>query len=162
MNAWIEKLTRREQLAATIGVLALVGFSLYLFFWQPVVTEQNKLRALLSEQSAAFAWMQQAAEEVRQLRGRHLSTPKEREDESLFTLVDRTARATMNDGLKRMEPEGQRTVKVWLEEAHFDNLMRWLQELQTNWGVQVTVVNLQRTDRSGFVTGRLVMDETAQ
>ncbi|MGF1613488.1 MAG: type II secretion system protein GspM [Gammaproteobacteria bacterium] len=159
MRTWLEKLSSRERSALALATLALVGFSFYWFFWQPMNAEQDRLRARLKEQSAALVWMQQAANEARRLRGEDLPTLQKREDESLLTLVDRTARQFIADGLNRLEPEGEHAVKVWLKEVDFDDLVRWLQELQTEWGVQANVVSLQRMEQQGLVTGRLVLHE---
>ncbi|MFZ0257002.1 MAG: type II secretion system protein M [Gammaproteobacteria bacterium] len=162
MKTWLEKLTRREQLAVVIAALTVIGFSLYLFYWQPMNAEQDRLRTHLAEQFEALVWMQQAAEEVRQLRGENRSMPQERTQESLLALVDRTARATIADGINRLEPDGEHAVKLWLKDVSFDSLLPWLQELQTAWGVQTTVVSLHRAEQPGLVTGRLVLEEAAE
>lgn len=162
MKAWFERLTRREQSALVIAVVSVVGFLLYIFFWQPVNAEQSRLKAHLEGQIEALGWMQQAAQEVRQLRGEGLPAPQARRDESLLALVDRTARGTIGDGVNRLEPEGEHAVKIWLKEVNVDNLLRWLQELETAWGVRATLVSLHRAEQSGLVTGRLVMEEAAR
>jgi general secretion pathway protein M len=162
MKTWLGKWTRREQLAVIIAALTVVGLSLYLFYWQPVNAEQDRLRTHLVERIEALVWMQRAVEEVRQLRGEDRPTPHERTDESLLALVDRTARATLASGLNRLEPEGEHAVKVWLKEVDFDSLLPWLQELETAWGVQATGVSLHRGEQPGVVTGRLVLEEAAE
>jgi type II secretory pathway component PulM len=163
MKAWLEKLTGREQLALVIAALTVVGFLVYLFFWQPMNAEQDRLRTRLRGQIEALVKMQQAAQEVRQLRGEgRAAVPQQRSDESLLALVDRTARAMTGDGINRLEPEGEHAVKIWVKEANFDSLVHWLQELQTAWGVQASVVSLHRAEQPGGVTGRLLMEEPAE
>lgn len=162
MKTWLEKLTPREQLALVIASLTVAGLLVYMLFWQPLNAEQDRLRTRLEEQLEALVWMQQAAQEVRQLRGEDAPASQERDDESLLALVDRTARATLVDGINRLEPDGEHAVKIWLKEVNFDSLVHWLQEMQTTWGVQASVVNLHRAEQPGIVTGRLLMEETAK
>lgn len=162
MKTWFEKLTQREQWALGIVALTLVALLVYLLFWQPVNAEQERLRTRLKEQTEVLVRMQQAVQEVLQLRGEQRTAVQERTDESLLALIDRTARATIVDGLNRLEPDGEHAVKLWLKGANFDRLVRWLQELQSGWGVKASVVSLQRAEQPGLVTGRLVMEEVAK
>ncbi len=162
MKTWFEKLTQREQLALGICALTVVGLLVYLLFWHPVKAEQERLRTHLKAQTEALVRMQLAAQEVQQLRGEDLPAFQERNDESLLALIDRTARAAIVDGLNRLEPDGEHAVKLWLKEANFDSLVRWLHELQTGWGAQASLVSLQRAEQPGLVTGRLVIEEAAK
>ena len=162
MKAWLERLTAREQMALAIAALSVLGLLLYLFFWQPLDDEQHRLRTRLNEQFEALARMQQIAQEALQLRSNGRSVPQQRTEESLLALVDRTARAAVADGLNRLEPDGEHAVKLWLKDVSFDSLVRWLQELETAWGVRAKVVSLQRTEQPGLVTGRLVLEELAE
>lgn len=162
MKAWLEKLKRGEQLALVLGALSVIALLLYSFYWQPMNAEQERLRERLITQVEALEWMQQAAQEVRQLRGEELPAPQQRRDESLLALVDRTARATVANGIHRLEPDGEHAVKVWLKDAKFDRVVPWLGELQSSWGVQANIVSLHRAEQPGVVTGRLVLEETAK
>jgi len=59
--------------------------------------------------------------------------------------------------LKRVEPEGSDSVRVWLDGAPFDVLVKWLGTLSTIHGVKAETVTLERTDTAGRVNARLTL-----
>ena len=77
--------------------------------------------------------------------------------QSLLSLVDRTAKSgRLGTALKRVQPDGDEKVGVWLEAANFDDLVRWLAALETRHGVRVVSSVFQALEASGSVDARLV------
>ena len=60
--------------------------------------------------------------------------------------------------LKRVEPEGSNSVRVWLEGAPFDVLIKWLGTLSTQHGVDADTVTLERIEAAGLVNARLMLE----
>ena len=48
-------------------------------------------------------------------------------------------------------------VRVWFEDVAFDNLARWMHELETRHGVRVTNADLERRAGAGLVNARLTL-----
>lgn len=157
MKDWFIALSRREQILilGCVGVLVIVLF--YSLFWQPHKARQASLQQRVAQEAARLRWMQEAAQEVKRLREQADPGQSKRRDESLLALVDRIAKTTkVSDGITRLEPQGEEEVRVWLDQVNFNNLLRWLGQLKT-WEVQVSVVSLQRQDKPGWVSGRLIL-----
>ena len=72
-------------------------------------------------------------------------------------MADSTARSNgLGAALKRVEPEGSRNVRVWLENASFDQVMKWLGTLNTTYGIRTDSASLERVaDATGRVNARL-------
>jgi general secretion pathway protein M len=79
-----------------------------------------------------------------------------------LTAIDRTAKASrLADAMKRLQPDGDDRVRVWLEDASFDDVMQWLYNLEQRQGVRAVSAVFEAKDQPGRVDGRLVF-ETGQ
>lgn len=160
MKDWFAALSRREQILILGCIGLLLGILLYSFFWQPYVAKETTLQQRVAQEAARLQWMQQASHEVRRLRAQTDPGQSKQRDESLLALVDRIAKTTkVSDNITRLEPQGEEEVRVWLDQVNFNNMLRWLGQLEKDWGVQVSVVSLQRQDKPGRVSGRLVLQD---
>lgn len=157
MKAWFMGLEANERRMLTGGGGLLLVMLLYLGIWEPLHNKVDSLRASTAEQTSLLAWMRSAAQEVKQLRGRAGQPTKLASGGSLLSLVDSTAKSgRLGEALKRVQPDGDTKVRVWLEAASFDDLIRWLSTLETRYGVHVESSVLQALDNPGRVDARLV------
>jgi general secretion pathway protein M len=103
--------------------------------------------------------MRQAATEIQVLR--QGATKRNPAGGSLLATTDSSARAHgLAKAVKRVQPEGQRSVRVWLEQAPFDDVMLWLNTLAGDYGIRVDGVVVDPTDAPGLVDLRAVLEET--
>ena len=152
------RLQPRERHVLIAGAAALILLGGYTLVWSPYRSEMRSLRTSVAQQRETLAWMRQAAREVKALRGqaRH---PKTAGDQSVLAVVDTTARSGgLGPALKRVQPDGQNGVRVWLEGAGFDALVRWLATLYREQGVRVTSATVERVQAPGQVNARLVLE----
>jgi len=147
---------RERQLVIGAAVLLIV-FIAYLLLWQPYGGKHLRdLQDNVTEQRATLAWMQQAAVRAQQLRGN--SAPAAG-GQSLMTLIDQTAQSNdLSAAMKRIEPAGDRSVRVWIEQAPFDTLTAWLEVLNRSHGVHVQTITLDREAGPGRVNARITLD----
>lgn len=157
MKNWWENLAARERLMLSIALIITIIAVLYLLVWEPLQKRTETLRHTVSEERNQIAWMEQAAVEILALRGGVV--PKEkRNNESLLAVVDRSARAAgMGAGINRVEPEGKDKARIWLNDVAFDNLIRWLSELDKTQGITTESVVIDRQNVAGQVNARLVL-----
>lgn len=156
MKEWWFGLQASERRTLTIGGIALTLILVYFAGWVPLQEGVANLETQVQEQQALKRWMQQSAAEIEQLRaggggGRSIGG-------SLLTVVDQTARSgQLGPSLKRIEPEGENNVKVWLEQAAFDEMMGWLVTLQQQYGVTVVNLTVERQSNAGRVDAHLTL-----
>ena len=159
MKEWFNGLAPRERimvsLAAAVVVLALV----YVAAWTPLSSSVSRLEQSVQEQLVLKQWMQQSASEVNRLR----NTAGGGDRRSLLAVVDQTSKQSqLAPAVKRLEPDGQELVRVTLEQASFDDLVRWLGNLQQSFGVSVIDVSIDRQADSGRVNARLTLKRSGQ
>ncbi len=146
---------RERQLVIAAAAL-LVFFIAYLLLWQPFGGQRlQSLRDKVAEQRATLAWMQQAALRAQQLRGGAAQAGR---GQSLMTVVDLTAKKNdLSAAMKRVEPAGDHSVRVWIEQAPFDTIAGWLDELNRNYSVHVDLITLDREAGPGRVNARITL-----
>jgi general secretion pathway protein M len=158
MRAWLEGLEPRERLLLAIGTAALVLFLLFVLVLLPLRVGYNKLQTSVVEQRDTMQWMQQSARQVKQLQAGRGTATRNLGGRSLLAVTDSTARAGgLGTALKRIEPEGGSGVRVWLDGASFDDLVKWLGTLSNSHGVDVSTATMERSEAAGRVNARLTL-----
>jgi general secretion pathway protein M len=145
-----------ERRTLLLGALAVIIMFFYLAVWEPLAARNAGTTQRISELQQQLVWMQQAALEVKRLsRGRPVAGSRE---QSLLAVADSSARKLqLGNAINRIQPDGEHTVRVWLEGAPFDFLLAWLDELALR-GVHVVSLVIERTPISGVVNARLELE----
>jgi general secretion pathway protein M len=77
---------------------------------------------------------------------------------SLLGRVDVAVReAGLSGTVRRVQPEGDDRVQVWLEGIGFDAMLGWLTVLQRDHGVRVDSLAVDRRAEPGMVDGRVLL-----
>ena len=161
MKAWLYSLDSRERMMLVAGVGLLVLFLLYILVWSPIHSGYNSLRSTVDEQHTTALWMQESAQTLARLKRSSGRAGQGLGGRSLLSVADSTARAGgLGAALKRVEPEGSDSVRVWLDGAPFDVLVKWLGTLSTNFGINAETVTLERSSTAGRVNARLTLQAT--
>ncbi len=162
MKAWFMGFEANERRMMIGGGGLLLVMLLYVGIWEPITNKMDTLRVSTAEQQSLLTWMRGAAQQVKQLRGHAGQSTKLTSSDSLLSLVDSTAKSgRLGAALKRVQPDGDAKVRVWLEAANFDDLVRWLTTLETRHGIHVESSVFQALDNPGRVDGRLVFTSGA-
>ncbi len=158
MKAWWLALQTRERMILIIaGAIVLIAL-IYLLIVEPVLRKHADLRNQVKAQQKTLAWMQQTSERVKQLQANasQSGSGSVGHQGSLLALMESSSQqSNMRKPIQRMEPEGKNGVKLWLEDADFDNLIHWVGELSYNQGVVVTRATISRGESPGQIDSRL-------
>lgn len=158
IQAYLDGLNPRERRLVIGGAIFLVVFVLYQLFWAPFTNGMADMQTKVNNQQQDLLWMQQAAAEVETLQGgsggrRTVHTG------SLLGLVEKTARQRgLGSSIRKVQPEGQNGVRVWLDKVSFDVVMIWLDELQVKQGVMVSSFSSEHLAQSGRVNIRMLVE----
>jgi general secretion pathway protein M len=159
MKEWFASLEQRERHLVTGGAVLLGLMLMYLMVWEPLTNTVDKLRVSTTEQGSTLQWMRQAAQEVKKLRGSGSNRGKSTGGQSLLSVIDRTAKSgRLGAALKRVQPDGEKRVRVWMEAANFDDVIRWLVLLDTRYGVSIENSVFEVKQEPGRVDARLVFE----
>ncbi len=120
----------------------------------PILHYADRQRVRLLAAQEDLAWMQANAAVARRAAegtGGQLAA-----GQSLLAAVNASALAA-NLNLQRFEPEGDRRVRVTLENAVFTDVMRWLVDLERRHGVTIESFSADRQPQPGIVNIRLTL-----
>jgi general secretion pathway protein M len=82
----------------------------------------------------------------------------DRQGKSLLALADASAReAGLQSALRRVEPVGERNVRVGFESANFDQLAQWLELLAGRYGIEAIEFSAERAEGIGLVDARVTL-----
>lgn len=149
----------RQRPLLFIGLGLLVLLLVWLVLLAPLASSREDLHRQIADREADLAWMRAAAQEVRQLAGDPAGTGNAGRTGSPLAAIDGSARQLgLGQALQRVEPAGSREVRVWLESAVFDDLVRWLARLRQEHGIEVAEIVIE-PDRTGpgLVSARLTL-----
>lgn len=155
-RAWWATLAEREQRVLAVGAVVVGLTVLYLGIWEPVVKAQHDRELALEDARALATMLETLAVEVQ--RGRGAAGGTAGAGQSLLSVVDQSRRASaLTKPPTRLQPEGDATVRIWLDDVPFDALLRWLGDLQARYGVRVDAADIERQSGQGLVSARLTL-----
>jgi len=158
MKAWFDNLDPRERMMVAAGATLLVLFLIYILVLSPIHSGYDSLRNTVDEQRTTALWMQKSAQTLTRLKRSSGRAAQGLGGRSLLSVADSTARAGgLGPALKRVEPEGSDSVRVWLDGAPFDVVVKWLGTLSTIHGVNAETVTMERSGTAGRVNARLTL-----
>lgn len=160
MREWYDSLEPREQLIVGIGALVAGLMLVFLIVWEPLAQRSARLDTEIANARELVVFMQRTEQEVRQL-GR-VAPGVAQANRSLLAIVDSSSKQTgMSALIKRIQPEGQTSVRLWIEDAPFDKLADWLHQLESQQQIKVDNGSLDRDEQSGTVKARLTLTRGA-
>lgn len=157
MKQYWANLQPRERHTLLGGGIVLALILVYALVVDPFQQALAGLQQSVATQEETLAWMRQASAEIKRLRA---ATPGARRvsGQSLMSLIDASARSTgLSGAIKQIRPEGQ-GVKVRLEEVAFDDMLRWLDQLQRNHGVSLGSLVMERLAQPGRVNASVTLE----
>ncbi|WP_297527167.1 type II secretion system protein GspM [Thiohalobacter sp.] len=162
MKHWWQGLAPRERLLVGGGgllALILLGWAL---LWSPFSQRLAELDSSVSEQRVTYEAMREDAGRIRQLQAGGGARSAGLGGRSLLAVVDQSVRAgRLAPALRHLEPEGRDRVRLRLEGAAFDELVLWLDQLQTRHGIRAEAVDIEAAEAPGRVDARLTLAAAA-
>ncbi len=152
------QLSLRERYVLWLGVVIGTGLFIYALLWNPLVNSRTALDTKIEAQAANLQWMQQAAQEIQQLRSQSATAAVEQSGVSLLTVIDNSnSQKWLATTPKRIEPKTEEEILVEFEQVSFTALMRWLVELYNRYQIQVSAISVERLDANDSVKVRVTL-----
>ena len=148
MRDWLDSLESRERLFVLGGATAVALALLYAFVWTPLDRGHRSL------QSSVIDWERSLAE-LRPLRGVQTTTtnsdrPAVSSNQTPVVIVDQTLRVRgLDRSLRRSQPTSSNGIRVEFENVAFDDLVLWLNDLSSQYAMQVAAGSLSTSTQAG-------------
>lgn len=156
MKEWFAALNQREQLSLVLLAFALGMYLLYMLAWVPLAERRDQLVVQNQDTARSLQRVDAMVSEISRLRagGGALSTQR-----NLTALVNQsTSRHSLQ--VSRLQPNSRGDIQVRLENAVFDDLVAWLDEVENREGLLVTEVAITRTGEVGRVNASIRIAQT--
>lgn len=152
MKEWFLSRTPRERVILAVGAAIAVVIIAWQFVWSPLSNGVERLDATVAAQTRLLIDAQNAAS----IAPREAARP--RSEQSLFVVVDRTARTHgIADTFTQTSQDGATGLTVRFTAAPFDALLGWLVTLESEHGVAVDQASFNATQQPGLVSGQVVL-----
>jgi general secretion pathway protein M len=152
MRDWFDSLQPREQVSVLVAAVFVTFAVIYFGLWRPLASSQASL-------SDSVTTWERALADIRPLKAAVKSSgssarPAPGAGQSMVVIVDTTVgQHNLSGALQRSQPTGQTGIRVEFQDAAFDDLVRWLGDLATRYGMQVQSGNFSTSSRG--VPGRV-------
>lgn len=162
LRQWLDRYqaleVREQRILAAGGIVVLVTV-LYLAVWEPLIGLRQKARDELDQARATAERLEILAAQLGSESGER-PTAVLGAGQSLLSVVDQAGKTgTLAKPLSRIQPDGDDTVRVWLEAVPFDALVRWIDELEKRYAIVVTTAEIE-SESAGVVNARLSLERS--
>ncbi len=156
---WYNSLAPRDK-KLFIGSLVFLGITLfYLVVWEPLHQGREQQQQKLKSQLDIYAWMQSASNEVKSLKSMGAKTTNS--NQAITLILENSAKISgLKQYINKIESSGKNGARVKIDSASFDQLLVWLNSLESQHGVIITSANIERNDRSGTISARLSFEKS--
>lgn len=152
LNAYyLEKSTREQKFLRMLAVFLIVVLGVYITYqsMQYSLSAQRNYR----DGKDTFAWMQENQP------NKELATRLQQAgpvSESILGVATQSAKVSGIE-FSRYEPQGERRLSLWIEDATFNKLIIWLNKLRVKHGVVIEDISLDAKPTLGNVSARIVL-----
>lgn len=156
---WYHGLQQRERQLVLSATIVIVVTLLYLIIWEPIHNGLEKQTEKYQSNIANLEWMQAAATEVRSLKSSGAANRNKNNSQPVSLLVETSAtNAGLKPYLSKLESTSDKGARVTIDAAPFNQMLLWLNTLQTQYGITVSSANLDRDDKPGAVNARMTLN----
>jgi general secretion pathway protein M len=160
LNATLEKLLDRYAQMEPGDRIALSGLGLFfslLFIYFALLNPMYSYHAdSLAARDRQLGLIQYMRASEKQARSVNTETRSTASGQSLLSQVSRIAQQI---GIKpnRLQPEGSDAVSVWFDSVAFNDLVKMLRQVQSQQGIVVQQISIDKEDQPGVVRARIVL-----
>ena len=159
MKQWFLSLTQRERILVQAAASVVGIFVLYLLIIEPISNTYAQNKKNVASSMETLQWMKMAAQEVKKLSDGRAIKGGSKGKQFILSTVDKSAKnAGLASVMKRVQPESDTGVRVWFENAPFDELIKWLSIIESKHGLYVNEINIEKTETTGLVNVRVFLD----
>lgn len=153
----IAQMPQRDKMALSILSLFLAALTLIYAAFIPAASFQAQARENYTDEQALYSWLEAQRSVIAGLSTDHIRQQSGK-SESPLTIVNRSAKEFQLT-LKRVQPESNGLLRVWVEGANFDNTLKWVDKLNQQ-ALMITELNVDRV-AAGVVNLRLSIAATS-
>tara|TARA_R110002072_G_scaffold60731_6_gene153758 strand:- start:6990 stop:7463 length:474 start_codon:yes stop_codon:yes gene_type:complete len=147
MKEWFAQLDQREQMSVLALGVVLVLYLLYMLVWAPLDEKRDQMALQNSAIAESQVRVDAMVSELLQLRANGVKTGTGRN----LTSVINESTGRLQLPVIRLQPNSRGEIQVRLENAAFDDVLKWLYQMEYTEHMLVREVSLTQSSTSGLV-----------
>ena len=147
MKEWFTQLNQREQMSLLALGLVLLLYLLYMLVWAPLDEKRDQLALQNSVIAESQMRVDAMVSELMQLRASGVKTGSGR---SLTSVINEST-SLLQLPVMRLQPNSRGEIQVRLENAAFDDVLKWLYQMEYTEHMLVREVSLTQSSTAGLV-----------
>lgn len=151
MRDWFASFNQREQLSLVLLFAAVICYLLYFVVWAPLAQKQYDMTERNVTAAATLQRVDSMASEILRLRDSGGAVNKKR---NLTSLINRSTGA-LSLPVTRLQPNSRGEIQVRLENASFDDMLKWLHEMEYIQGLLVLEASFTQSSAPGRVNASI-------
>jgi len=153
---WWQSLVYRERMIVSALAFLVIVLLCKALIWNPLYQGRDNALNSVNAQESLLIWMQTQAHLAEQLRGK--SSTKQYNGQSLSQRINGSAKQSKIT-IHRFQTAGDKSVQVWFEDTAFSTLLFWLEQVQSQYGIQLENIAISETAKQGRVNVRMRLTE---
>jgi len=159
MRIWFDSLESREKILIVFASIFVIITSTYMLILAPMMKERDSLNISIKDWESSIIEISH----LKQLDAQSQLTinDQNKSEQSLVVIVDISLREyNLYQSLQRSLPNGNDSIRVELQEASFNDLILWIEELDSMYNLKVVSANfsLPSNEEYGFVNTSLTLE----
>ena len=159
MKIWFDSLESREKILIVFASILVIITSTYMLILAPMIKERDSLNKSINDWESSIIEISH----LKQLDAQSQLTinNQNKPDQSLVVIVDISLRKhNLYQSLQRSLPNGNDNIRVELQEASFNDLILWIEELDSMYNLKVISANFSESssEEYGFVNTSLTLE----
>ncbi len=151
MKDWFASLNQREELSLVLLSAAVICYLLYFMVWTPLAQKQSDMTDRNASAAGTLQRVDSMASEILRLRDTGAAVNKKR---NLTSLINRST-AALSLPVTRLQPNSRGEIQVRLENAAFDDMLKWLHEMEYAHGLLVLEASFTQSSNAGRVNASI-------
>jgi general secretion pathway protein M len=158
LQRWFDKLEKRERHTVVGGAIVLVFCVFYLAIWDPIFSRLETEQQTNRVQRELLTFMRDTANEISLLKASGGNTASRYRNQSISSLVEISAtKSGVKQFIKKQESD-RKGVKVQLEQADFNRIIAWLNDMQRKYAIQAKKIQMEAQPEAGTVNAKVTLE----
>jgi general secretion pathway protein M len=160
MRDWFDSLAPRERMFVATGAVLVALVLLYGFLWVPFDKSHQQLASDVENWQQSLAELKPLTAVLAAQPAGGGNTARPASNQTPVVIVDQTARSRgLDRSLKRSQPTTSSGIRVEFEDVAFDDLVLWLGDLSSQYGLIVQQGSFARSQAGpGRVNSTLTLE----
>ncbi|MEH6590137.1 MAG: type II secretion system protein M [Halioglobus sp.] len=151
MKDFFARYNPREQLSLLLMATVLVCYGLYFFLWAPVSAMRDNMAARNDSAVVVLQRVDAMVSEILRLRSDGGSVSQKRN----LTNIINDSTSKMALPVSRLQPNSRGEIQIRLENAVFDDTLKWLHDMEYNQGLLVREVSITQAGATGRINASI-------